>query len=105
MLTLTYDQAASFYAAHKDRPFFNDLCTFMSSGPIVAQILEGEDAIALNRTIMGDTNPSNAEEGTIRKEFALSIDENTVHGSDAPDSALEEIAFFFAGIDIHIPHK
>ena len=99
MLTLTYDQAAAFYAVHKERAFFKDLCTFMSSGPIVAQVLEGKDAVNSNRKIMGDTNPDNADKGTIRKEFALSIDENTVHGSDSPGAALQEISFFFAQIE------
>jgi nucleoside-diphosphate kinase len=94
-LTLTYDQAAEFYKMHAERPFFKDLCTIMSKGPIVAQVLEGDNAIQRNRDIMGDTNPANASDGTIRKQFALSIDENTVHGSDSVDAARSEIAFFF----------
>lgn len=100
MLTLTYEQASLFYHAHRERPFFHDLCTMMSSGPIVAQVLEGDDAIQANRKIMGDTNPDNADSGTIRKEFALSIDENTVHGSDSLDAACQEISFFFPQIEI-----
>ena len=100
MLTLTREQAARFYIAHKERPFFNELCKIMSSGPIVAQVLQGKEAIRLNREIMGDTNPDNAAEGTIRRDFARSIDENTVHGSDSEQAAREEIAFFFAEMDI-----
>ncbi|MEM8948585.1 MAG: nucleoside-diphosphate kinase [Pseudomonadota bacterium] len=93
-------QAETFYGVHKERPFFNDLCTFMTSGPVVVQVLEGEDAIATNRRVMGATNPAEADEGTIRKDFAESIEANSVHGSDAPETAAEEIAFFFAGADI-----
>lgn len=93
-------QAEAFYAVHKERPFFGELCEFMSSGPIVAQVLEGEGAILKNREVMGATNPANAAEGTIRKDFALSIGENSVHGSDAPETAAEEIAFFFSGLEI-----
>lgn len=100
MLTLTYEQASRFYHAHRERPFFHNLCTIMSSGSIVAQVLEGDDAIQANRKIMGDTNPNNADSGTIRKEFALSIDENTVHGSDSLNAACREIAFFFPQIEI-----
>ncbi|NLH80786.1 MAG: nucleoside-diphosphate kinase, partial [Phyllobacteriaceae bacterium] len=85
---------------HKERPFFGELTEFMSSGPIVAQVLEGENAVLANREIMGATNPANAAEGTIRKDFALSIGENSVHGSDAPETAAEEIAFFFSGLEI-----
>ncbi len=99
-LHLTRAQAEAFYGVHKDRPFFNDLCTFMTSGPVVVQALEGEDAIAVNRKVMGATNPAEAEAGTIRKDFAESIEANSVHGSDAPETAKEEIAFFFAGVDI-----
>ncbi len=99
-LHLTKDQAGAFYAVHKERPFFNDLCEFMCSGPIVAQVLEGENAIAKNREIMGATNPAEAAEGTIRKLFATSIDANSVHGSDAPETAREEVAFFFSGLEI-----
>jgi len=93
-------EAEGFYAVHKERPFFGELVEFMSSGPTVVQVLEGENAIARNREIMGATNPANAEEGTIRKLFALSIGENSVHGSDAPETAAEEIAYWFSGTDI-----
>ncbi len=99
-IRLTKDQAGQFYAVHKERPFYDELCEFMASGPIVVQVLEGEDAIAKNREVMGATNPAEAEEGTIRKEFALSIGENSVHGSDGPDTAKEEIAFFFSELEI-----
>ncbi len=101
MLHLSRAQAEEFYGVHKSRGFFNDLCTFMCSGPVVVSVLEGEDAIAQNRKIMGATNPANAEEGTIRKLFATSIDQNTVHGSDAPETAKVEVAFFFPGLDVH----
>jgi nucleoside-diphosphate kinase len=97
---LTQAQAEAFYAVHSHRPFFKDLVSFMISGPVVAQVLEGENAVLKNRDIMGATNPANAEPGTIRKEFAESIEANSVHGSDAPEAAVTEIAFFFAGIDI-----
>ncbi|TPW32053.1 nucleoside-diphosphate kinase [Pararhizobium mangrovi] len=93
-------EAEGFYAVHKDRPFFGELTEFMSSGPTVVQVLEGENAIARNREIMGATNPSEAEDGTIRKLYAESIGENSVHGSDAPETAAEEIAYWFAGTDI-----
>ncbi len=93
-------QARQFYAVHKDRPFFEELVEFMCSEPIVAQVLEGEDAIAKNREVMGATNPAEADEGTIRKEFALSIGENSVHGSDGPDTAAVEIAYFFSGLEL-----
>ncbi|MBM3192471.1 MAG: nucleoside-diphosphate kinase [Chlamydiae bacterium] len=96
MLHLSKDQAEKFYAVHKGRPFFNDLVTFMSSGPVVVQVLEGEQAIQKNRDIMGATDPKKAADGTIRKDFATSIDENAVHGSDAPETAKQEIAFFFS---------
>ena len=99
-LWLSRRQAEAFYAVHKERPFFGELVEFMSSGPIVAQVLEGEGAILKNREVMGATNPANAAEGTIRKDFALSIGENSVHGSDAPETAAEEIAFFFSGLEI-----
>jgi nucleoside-diphosphate kinase len=99
-LWLSKRQAEAFYAVHKERPFFGELTEFMSSGPIVAQVLEGENAILKNREVMGATNPANAAEGTIRKDFALSIGENSVHGSDAPETAAEEIAFFFSGLEI-----
>ncbi|MFZ1988623.1 MAG: nucleoside-diphosphate kinase [Alphaproteobacteria bacterium] len=88
-------QAEGFYAVHKERPFFNDLVKFMTSAPVVVQVLEGENAIARNREIMGATNPANAAPGTIRKLYAESIERNTVHGSDAPETAKEEIKFFF----------
>lgn len=97
---LTKAQAGVFYAVHKERPFYDELCEFMSSAPIVVQVLEGEDAIARNREVMGATNPAEADEGTIRKEFALSIGENSVHGSDGPETAREEIAYFFSGLEI-----
>jgi nucleoside-diphosphate kinase len=93
-------QAEGFYAVHKERPFFQELTEFMSSGPTVVQVLEGEDAIARNREIMGATNPAEAAEGTIRKAFAVSIGENSVHGSDAPETAAEEIAYWFAKTEI-----
>lgn len=95
MLHLTREQAEGFYAVHKERPFFNDLCDFMTSGPVTVQVLEGESAIAKNREIMGATNPQEAAEGTIRADFAETLDENAVHGSDAPETAAVEIAFFF----------
>jgi nucleoside-diphosphate kinase len=92
--------AEGFYGVHKERPFFNDLVKFMISGPVVVQVLEGEDAVALNRKIMGATNPANADAGTIRKEFAESIEANSVHGSDSLENAKNEIAFFFSEIEI-----
>tara|TARA_B100000678_G_C18198439_1_gene498434 strand:- start:823 stop:1221 length:399 start_codon:yes stop_codon:yes gene_type:complete len=95
MLHLTRDQAEGFYAVHKERPFFNDLVDYMISGPVMVQVLEGENAIDKNRELMGATNPAEAHEGTIRKDFATSIEKNTVHGSDGPDTAKEEISFFF----------
>jgi nucleoside-diphosphate kinase len=98
---MSREQAAHFYGVHSARPFFNDLVNFMISGPVVVQVLEGENAIARNREIMGATNPANAAPGTIRKLFAESIDANTVHGSDAPETAAQEIAYFFAGNEIH----
>jgi nucleoside-diphosphate kinase len=93
---MTREQAGEFYGVHKERPFYNDLVDFMISGPVVVQVLEGENAIAKNREIMGATNPAEADAGTIRKDFAESIDANSVHGSDAPETAAEEIKFFFA---------
>ncbi|MEC4747362.1 nucleoside-diphosphate kinase [Methylomicrobium sp. Wu6] len=96
MVHLTQAQAEGFYAVHKERPFFKDLVSFMISGPVIMQVLEGEGAIAKNREIMGATNPKDAAPGTIRADFASSIDENAVHGSDGPDTAKEEIAFFFS---------
>ena len=97
---MTREQAEGFYAVHKERPFFNDLVSFMISGPVVVQALEGEDAIATYRKVMGATNPENAEAGTIRKEFAESIEANSVHGSDAPETAAQEIPFFFSDDEI-----
>ena len=94
-IRMSRQQAEQFYGVHKARPFFNDLCTFMTSGPVVVQVLEGEDAIAKNREIMGATNPANAAAGTIRKDFAESIEANSVHGSDSPENAAIEIAYFF----------
>lgn len=96
MVQLTREQAEGFYAVHKERPFFNDLVEFMISGPVMVQVLEGENAILRNRELMGATNPAEADAGTIRADFASSIDENAVHGSDAPETAKEEIAFFFS---------
>ncbi len=95
MLQLSKEQAEGFYAVHKERPFFNDLVSFMTSGPVMVQALEGEDAIAKNREVMGATNPKEAAPGTIRADFATSIDANAVHGSDAPETAKNEIEFFF----------
>jgi nucleoside-diphosphate kinase len=99
-LFLTKDQVEGFYAAHAERSFFPELCTFMISGPVVVQVLEGEGAIAKNREIMGATNPANANPGTIRKDFAESIEANSVHGSDSPEAAAEEISYFFSKIEI-----
>ena len=99
-IKLSPEQAGKFYEVHKDRPFYGELVEFMASEPVVVQVLEGEDAIAKNRDVMGATNPANAEEGTIRKDFALSVGENSVHGSDAPETAKEEIAFFFSGLEL-----
>ena len=92
---LSREQAENFYEVHKERPFFNDLVDYMTSGPVMVQVLEGEDAINLNRKLMGATNPEDAEEGTIRKDFAESIERNAVHGSDGPDTAAVEIEYFF----------
>ena len=100
MLHLTKKQAEEFYIVHKGKPFYDELTDYMSSGPIIALVLEGEDAIAKCRKIMGATDPAEAEEGTIRKTFALSKGENTVHGSDSPESAAREIAFFFSELEI-----
>ena len=95
MMHLSAEQAQGFYAVHKERPFFNDLVSYMTSGPVVVQVLQGEGAIAKNREIMGATNPADADPGTIRADFAASIEENAVHGSDAAETAAVEIAYFF----------
>jgi len=100
MMQLTEEKAGEFYAVHKERPFYGELVAFMTSGPVMVQILEGEDAIAKNREVMGATNPKEAAAGTIRADFAESIDENAVHGSDGPDTAKEEMAFFFSDDEI-----
>lgn len=100
MIHMTREQAGQFYAVHKDRPFYKDLCAYMSSGPVVVQVLEGESAIAKNREVMGATDPKKAAKGTIRADFAESIEANAVHGSDAAETAKQEIAFFFSGSDI-----
>jgi nucleoside-diphosphate kinase len=97
---LTRQQAEGFYAVHKARPFFNDLCVFMTSGPVVVQVLEGENAVARNREVMGATDPAKAAAGTIRKDFAESIEANTVHGSDSPENAAIEIKYFFSDLEI-----
>jgi len=95
MLQLTREQAEGFYSVHRERPFYKDLVNYMTSGPVMVQVLSGEDAVATNREIMGATNPADAAPGTIRADFAASIEENVVHGSDGPDTAATEIAFFF----------
>ena len=100
MLHLSKEQAQAFYAVHRERPFYNDLVEFMISGPIMVQVLEGENAIARNRELMGATNPREAKPGTIRADFAESIDANAVHGSDGPETAVKEIAFFFKSEEI-----
>ncbi|HJQ56960.1 MAG TPA: nucleoside-diphosphate kinase [Vineibacter sp.] len=97
---MTQRQAETFYAVHKERPFFGSLVAFMTSGPVVVQVLEGDNAIARNREIMGATNPANAAAGTIRKDFAESVEANSVHGSDSPENAAIEIAYFFAGSEL-----
>ncbi|MDP3263323.1 MAG: nucleoside-diphosphate kinase [Tabrizicola sp.] len=97
---LTPAQAGQFYAEHKERGFYAELCDFMASEPVVVQVLQGEGAILKNREVMGATNPANAADGTIRKEFALSVGENSVHGSDSPASAEREIGFFFSGLEL-----
>jgi len=99
-MRLTLEQAQAFYEVHKERAFYDDLCNFMITGPVVVQVLEGENAIAKNREIMGATNPANAAPGTIRKDFAESIEANSVHGSDATDTAAREIGFFFNRLEI-----
>jgi nucleoside-diphosphate kinase len=101
-LHLSETIAQKFYEVHKDRPFYNDLVKFMISGPVIVQVLRGEDAVMMNRTVMGATNPSEADEGTIRKEFAESIEANSVHGSDSLENAINEINFFFAEIELMI---
>jgi len=100
MLHLSKEQAGEFYAVHKERPFYNDLVEFMTSGPVMVQVLEGDEAIARNREVMGATNPRDAAPGTIRADFAKTVDENAVHGSDAPETARVEIAFFFKDDEI-----
>ena len=100
MAWLSAEEAGKFYGVHKARPFFGELCTFMTSGPVVVQVLEGENAVAKNREIMGATNPANADAGTIRKDFAESIEANSVHGSDSAENAAIEISYFFAGSEI-----
>ena len=97
---MTKAQAGVFYGVHAERPFFDELCEFMSSEPVVVQVLEGENAIAKNREVMGSTNPADAAPGTVRAEFAQSVGENSVHGSDAPETAAVEIAYFFSGIEL-----
>jgi nucleoside-diphosphate kinase len=97
---MTMAQAQKFYEVHAARPFYDELCTFMCSGPVVVQVLEGEDAVKTNRDVMGATNPAQADAGTIRKDFALSIGENSVHGSDSAENAAIEMAYFFAGIEM-----
>ena len=99
-LQLTRSMAEKFYEIHKDRPFFNDLVNFMISGPVIVQVLEGDNAVKLNRDVMGATNPDDAQEGTIRKEFAESIEANSVHGSDSLENAQNEISFFFSNIEL-----
>jgi nucleoside-diphosphate kinase len=97
---MTRAQAEGFYAVHKERPFFSDLCSYMTSGPVVVQVLEGEDAVAKNREVMGATDPAKAAPGTIRAQFGESIEANSVHGSDSPENAATEIGFFFAEVDL-----
>ena len=99
-MRLTKEQAEGFYDVHRERAFFNDLVAFMTSGPVVVQVLEGDNAVVRNREIMGATNPANADEGTIRKDFAESIEANSVHGSDSPENAAKEIRYFFAELEI-----
>lgn len=99
-IQITLEQAHEFYAVHSEKPFYNDLCEFLSSGPVVVQVLEKENAIADYRKLMGATNPTAADEGTIRKRFAISVDQNSVHGSDAPETAASEIKFFFSNLEI-----
>ena len=101
LLQLSKAEAQGFYAVHKERPFFDSLTTFMSSGPILVSVLEGQDAIQTNRRLMGATNPAEAKPGTIRKDFATDIEKNAVHGSDGPDTARQEIAYFFGAMELH----
>ncbi len=101
MVHLSQREAEGFYAVHRERPFFKDLVKYMTSGPVVVQVLEGENAIARNRELMGATDPKKAAKGTIRAEFALSIEQNVVHGSDAPETAAQEIAYFFRTTELH----
>ncbi|RME86884.1 MAG: nucleoside-diphosphate kinase, partial [Zetaproteobacteria bacterium] len=101
MVRLSAEEAGRFYEVHRGKPFFNDLCRYMSSGPILVMVLEGKNAIQLNRQLMGATDPKKAEPGTIRADFAESIEANAVHGSDSPESAAREIAFFFSELEIH----
>ena len=101
-LHMSEQMAQKFYDVHKDRPFYNDLVQFMISGPVIIQVLRGENAVLLNRTVMGSTNPVEADEGTIRKEYAESIEANSVHGSDSADNAINEISFFFSVIELFI---
>ena len=100
MVRLTAEQAAEFYAVHRERPFYKDLCAFMTEGPVVVQVLEGESAIAKNREVMGATDPKKADKGTIRAELGTNIERNACHGSDAPETARQEIAFFFSGAEL-----
>ncbi|GAB7080253.1 nucleoside-diphosphate kinase [Megalodesulfovibrio paquesii] len=100
MIQLTRAQAEAFYAVHKERPFYGSLCDFMTSGPVVVSVLEGENAIQAYRDLMGATNPANAAEGTIRKQYALDVEKNAVHGSDAPETAAQEIPFFFSALEL-----
>ena len=99
-IVLTRAQAEAFYAVHRERSFFGELCAFMCSGPVTVQVLEGEDAVGSNRALMGATNPANAEEGTIRREYGESIEANSVHGSDSPENAEAEIRFFFSALEL-----
>ena len=99
-IRMTHEQAGRFYAVHAGRSFYDDLCNFMTSGPVVVQVLEGENAVLRNRELMGATNPANAAPGTIRKDFGESVEANSVHGSDSPETAAAEIAFFFSAVDI-----
>lgn len=101
MLQLSPQQAGQFYAVHRERPFYAELVAFMCSGPVMVQVLEGEDAVLRHRALMGATDPSKAEPGTLRADFASSVQANAVHGSDSPETAAQEVAFFFAGLDLH----